>query len=35
LLGRLYKLMQQSELKSDGGFDSNPQDASQQLPPER
>jgi hypothetical protein len=35
LLGMLYEMMRQSEPKPDGGFDSNPQDVSQQAPPER
>jgi hypothetical protein len=35
LLGMLYEMMQQRELKPDAGFASNPQDASQQAPPER
>jgi hypothetical protein len=35
LLGMLYAMMQQSEPKPDGGFDSSPQDVSQQALPER
>lgn len=31
----LYEMMQQNEPKPDGGFNSNPQDASLQAPPER